>query len=143
MSLCLELLETGDTPAHVVVGELPQVTGDRSQLRSVMQNLIHNATKFSAPGQVPDIAVSAVRTGGTHRIEVADRGPGIAAEHREHVFSPLARLDRRIPGFGIGLATSRRIVEAHGGRIGVDARDGGGSVFWLVLPTGPTGTGQG
>ena len=130
-------------PAHVVVGELPQVTGDRSQLRSVMQNLIHNATKFSAPGQVPDIAVSAVRTGGAHRIEVADRGPGIAPEHREHVFSPLARLDRRIPGFGIGLATSRRIVEAHGGRIGVDAREGGGSVFWLVIPTGPTGTGQG
>lgn len=157
----LEFASTGDTPrqepvdlgaevafviddlgarldtATITVGALPLVTGDRSQLRSVMQNLIQNAAKFTGVGRVPDIAVSAVEVAGAHRIEVADRGPGVPDEHREHVFAPLARLDRRIPGFGIGLATSRRIVEAHGGRMGVNPRAGGGSVFWLELPARP------
>ena len=90
-------------------------------------------------GRAPDIAVSAVEVPGAHRIEVADRGPGVPDEHREHVFAPLTRLDRKVPGFGIGLATAQQIVEAHGGRIGVDPREGGGSVFWVVLPQGPLG----
>ena len=123
--------------AHLKVGALPHVTGDRSQLRSVMQNLIVNAAKFTDADRAPDIAVSAVEVPGAHRIEVADRGPGVPDEHREHVFAPLARLDRKVPGFGIGLATSQRIVQAHGGRIGVDPREGGGSVFWVELPTVP------
>ena len=161
----LEFASTGDTPrqeavdlgaevayviddmggwldsASVTVGPLPQVIGDRSQLRSVMQNLIHNALKFTGQDQATQVDVSAVKVPGVHRIEVADRGPGVSVEHREHVFAPLARLDPKIPGFGIGLATSRRIVEAHGGRIGVEPREGGGSIFWLELPAQPTGQG--
>ena len=157
----LEFASTGDTPrqepvdlraevAHVIedmaawldtasvtVGPLPRLIGDRSQLRSVMQNLIHNAVKFTGRDRTTQVDVSAVEVRGAHRIEVADRGPGVLVEHREHVFAPLARLDPKIPGFGIGLATSRRIVEAHGGRIGVDPREGGGSVFWLELPAQP------
>jgi len=156
----LEFASTGDTPRQepvdlgaevaavlddmgawrdttdITVGALPHVTGDRSQLRSVLQNLIDNAAKFTPADRAPVIAVSAAEVPGAHRIEVADRGPGIPDEHREHVFAPLARLDRMVPGFGIGLATSQRIVEAHGGRIGVDPREGGGSVFWVELPTG-------
>lgn len=119
---------------RVTVGALPLVTGDPSQLRSVLQNLIDNAVKFTGAGEVPDIDVSAADVAGGHRIEIADRGRGVSPEHNEHVFAPLARLDRRMPGFGIGLATCRRIVEAHGGRIGVDQRDGGGAVFWFELP---------
>lgn len=125
--------------ADVTIGDLPRVTGDRSQLRSVLHNLIHNAAKFTDPGQPPAITVSSVDSADGHRIEVADRGPGVPAEHREHVFAPLARLNRKIPGFGIGLVTSRRIVEAHGGSIGVEPREGGGSVFWLVLPPATAG----
>ena len=55
-------------------------------------------------------------------------------EARERIFAPLARLDKSVAGVGIGLATCRRIVEAHGGSIGVVDRDGGGSVFWFELP---------
>ena len=71
---------------------------------------------------------------GHHRVEVRDRGRGIPDDKRERVFAPLARLDKTVEGSGIGLATCRRIVEAHGGRMGVEDREGGGSVFWFELP---------
>ena len=71
---------------------------------------------------------------GRHRIEVRDRGRGVPADRSERIFAPLARLDKSVEGVGIGLATCRRVVEAHGGTMGVLQRDGGGSVFWFDLP---------
>jgi signal transduction histidine kinase len=53
---------------------------------------------------------------------------------RQRVFEPLARLDKRVPGNGIGLATCRRIISAHAGRIGLDERPGGGTIAWFELP---------
>jgi len=119
---------------QVSVGELPAVRGDAGQLRSVLMNLVDNAAKFTVPGAEPDIEVDSVPIDGHHRVEVRDRGRGVPAEKRERVFAPLARLDKSVEGSGIGLATCRRIVEAHGGRMGVDDRDGGGAVFWFELP---------
>jgi signal transduction histidine kinase len=119
---------------QVSVGELPAVRGDAGQLRSVLMNLVDNAVKFAVPGEEPDIEVDSVPIDGHHRVEVRDRGRGVPAEKRERVFAPLARLDKSVEGSGIGLATCRRIVEAHGGRMGVDDRDGGGAVFWFELP---------
>ena len=119
---------------QVRVGELPLVRGDASQLRSVMMNLIDNAAKFTAPGEQPSVEVDSVPIDGHHRVEVRDRGRGVPEDKRERVFAPLARLDKTVEGSGIGLATCRRIVEAHGGRMGVDEREGGGSVFWFELP---------
>jgi signal transduction histidine kinase len=119
---------------QVSVGELPAVRGDAGQLRSVLMNLVDNAVKFTVPGEEPDIEVDSVPIDGHHRVEVRDRGRGVPAEKRERVFAPLARLDKSVEGSGIGLATCRRIVEAHGGRMGVDDRDGGGAVFWFELP---------
>ena len=55
-------------------------------------------------------------------------------EAQERVFAPFARLDKSVAGAGIGLATCRRIIEAHGGSMGVATREGGGSVFWFELP---------
>ena len=78
--------------------------------------------------------VEAVLLDGHSRIEVRDRGRGVPGDKRERVFAPLARLDKTVDGTGIGLATCRRIVEAHGGSMGVDERPGGGSVFWFELP---------
>ncbi|MCW2736618.1 GAF domain-containing sensor histidine kinase [Nocardioides sp.] len=118
----------------VVSGTLPMARGDAAQLRSVLMNLIDNAAKFTEDGQRPAIEVDAHPAGGRQRIEVRDRGRGVPAEQRERVFAPLARLDKSVEGVGIGLATCRRIVEAHGGSMGVDAREGGGSVFWFELP---------
>ncbi|GAA5137329.1 hypothetical protein GCM10023339_77560 [Alloalcanivorax gelatiniphagus] len=125
----------GRVPRDAVsVGPLPRARGDAAQLRSVLMNLIDNAAKFTLDGEEPQIEVAARPVDGHHRIEVRDRGRGIPAEKRERVFAPLARLDKSVEGTGIGLATCRRIVEAHGGSMGVDDRPGGGSVFWFELP---------
>lgn len=118
----------------VRVGALPVVRGDAAQLRSVLMNLVGNAAKFTLDGAQPEIEVDAQPLDGGHRIEVRDRGRGVPAGDSERIFAPLARLDKTVAGAGIGLATCRRIVEAHGGSIGVAARDGGGSVFWFELP---------
>ncbi len=120
--------------ASVQVGSLPLARGDAAQLRSVLMNLIDNAAKFTDDGERPEIEVAATLLHDRHRVEVRDRGRGVPEAARERIFAPLARLDKRVEGAGIGLATCRRIVEAHGGSIGVVAREGGGSVFWIELP---------
>lgn len=122
------------TRDHVRHDALPRVRGDAAQLRSVLMNLIDNAAKFSLDGEVPQVEVGASRVDGRHRIEVRDRGRGVPDDQKERVFAPLARLDKSVDGTGIGLATCRRIVEAHGGRMGVQDRLGGGAVFWVELP---------
>ncbi|MDT9593822.1 ATP-binding protein [Nocardioides zeae] len=120
--------------AHVEVGELPTVSGDRTQLRAVLQNLVANAAKFRLDGRPAEITISARRDGEGWRVEVSDRGRGIAEADVERVFEPLVRLDEAADGSGIGLATCRRVMQAHGGRIGLDPREGGGTTAWVWLP---------
>ncbi|MBA2952229.1 GAF domain-containing sensor histidine kinase [Nocardioides sp. CGMCC 1.13656] len=120
--------------ATVITGDLPTVTGDAVQLRAVLQNLVANAAKFVRPGEPPHIEVDAVRLDGRWRVEVADRGPGIPEEERERVFQPLARIDEEVDGSGIGLSTCRRIIDAHGGRIGLVDAAYGGTCAWFELP---------
>jgi signal transduction histidine kinase len=132
MEHVLEDLADVTRPGQVVVGPLPEVSGDQVQLRTVLQNLVANAVKFSDPGA--PVTVTAERGEGGWRVKVADRGPGIAPEDRERAFEPLVRLDGTVPGTGIGLATCRRVVEAHGGRMGIDANPEGGAIVWFELP---------
>ena len=108
------------------------VRGDSVQLRTVLQNLVANAVKFSGRGA--QVRVSAEEQANGWWIGVADRGPGIPEQDRERAFEPMVRLDRTRPGSGIGLATCRRIVQAHGGRMGIDDNPGGGAVVWFELP---------
>jgi signal transduction histidine kinase len=126
----------------VVVGELPVVRGDATQLRAVLMNLIDNAAKFTDES-APEIEVGSRLVNGRQRVEVRYRGRGVPADRREWIFAPMARLDKTVEGVGIGLATCRRIVEAHGGSMGVDERDGGGSVFWFELPAAAEAPGPG
>lgn len=134
ISLALDDLAGQVDRTSVQVGQLPMARGDAVQLRSVLMNLVDNAAKFSGQAETPVIEVDSHPVDGHHRIEVRDRGRGVPVEQRERVFAPLARLDKRVAGVGIGLATCRRIVEAHGGSLGVEGRDGGGAVFWFELP---------
>lgn len=120
--------------ATVLVGDLPTVTGDPVQLRAVLQNLVANAAKFVRPGQPAHIEVDGVRLDDAWRIDVSDRGPGIPTDQRLRVFQPLARVNTEVEGSGIGLATCRRIVEAHGGRIGLTDTAYGGTCAWFELP---------
>ncbi|MEI5673661.1 MULTISPECIES: sensor histidine kinase [unclassified Nocardioides] len=129
-----EDLATALAGATVEVGDLPVVTGDPVQLRAVLQNLIANAAKFVRAGQPAHIEIDSTRLGDHWRVEVCDRGPGIPADQQERVFQPLARVSTEVEGSGIGLATCRRIVEAHGGRIGLDDAAYGGTCAWFELP---------
>jgi two-component system sensor histidine kinase GlrK len=117
---------------------------DPEKLRSILDNLISNAVKFTPPGGT--IAVQArVGTGneaGMAMIEVMDSGPGVPAEERESIFNLFFRGRSRadgvgmrgaIKGSGLGLAIARELVEAHGGQIAVVA-DGGGGHFRVTLP---------
>ena len=129
-----EDLATALAGAKLSVGDLPTVTGDLVQLRAVLQNLVANAAKFTRPGVPAEIEVSARLEGERWRIEVCDHGPGIPEDQRERVFQPLARVNDDVEGSGIGLTTCRRIVEAHGGRIGLTESPSGGTCVWFELP---------
>jgi signal transduction histidine kinase len=129
-----EDLATALEGATVVVGELPTVTGDPVQLRAVLQNLIANAAKFTRAGQPAYVEIDSTRLADGWRVEVCDRGPGIPKDQQDRVFQPLARVNNEVEGSGIGLATCRRIVEAHGGRIGLADAAYGGTCAWFELP---------
>ncbi|MDQ1129803.1 ATP-binding protein [Microbacterium sp. SORGH_AS_0888] len=121
-----------DGDPRIEAGPLPVVLADASQLRAVFQNLFANALKFS--GDDPRVEVSSEREGEFWRVEVADRGSGIDPADAVRVFEPLVRARTDVEGSGIGLSTCRRIVQAHGGSIGLRPREGGGAVAWFRLP---------
>jgi light-regulated signal transduction histidine kinase (bacteriophytochrome) len=127
-----------DAGATVRVEPLPMVFGEATQMMQLFQNLIANAVKFVRPGVAPEVSVGAERRGGEWWFSVTDNGIGIRAQDRARIFGMFKRLHRReeYAGTGIGLALGKKIVEHHGGRIGVDDNpDGPGSRFWFTLPT--------
>jgi PAS domain S-box-containing protein len=131
-SLAAALVEAG---AEIELGSLPTVRGDRAQLEQLLQNLVANALKFRT-GRARVWVLAEPSGNGMAQIAVADGGIGIAPDAREQVFEMFGRLHDReaYEGTGIGLAICRKIVERHGGRIWIDERDGGGTVFRFTLP---------
>jgi PAS domain S-box-containing protein len=123
-------------PLHVdLPTDLPPLYADEHEIEMVLTNLLENAAKYSAPGTPIGAAVQ--RQGEQIVWTVADRGIGIAPEHHERIFERFYRVadqERRAPGAGLGLAICQRIVEAHGGRIWVARRPGGGSQFSFSVP---------
>jgi NtrC-family two-component system sensor histidine kinase KinB len=117
-----------------VAGEhLPEVGVDRERIDLVLSNLVANALRHTAAGGSVD--VSAVEGEGSVRFEVKDSGSGIPAEYQDRVFEKFFRVPGAPPGgVGLGLYLSREIVEAHGGRIGVESAPGVGSRFWFTVP---------
>jgi signal transduction histidine kinase len=120
--------------ASLDVGALPRVDGDPRQLRRLLQNLVGNAIKFCGEGP-PRVEVSALQGSEGWVVTVRDNGVGIDPDHTSRIFGMFARINGDTEGTGIGLAVCRRVVEAHGGRIWVEAAEGGGSAFRFTLPS--------
>jgi two-component system sensor histidine kinase/response regulator len=121
--------------ACVTAGELPMIYGDYQQLSRVFQNLIANSIKYCSPGLPIRLNIAAKQDStGVWLISVRDNGIGIPQEHLEKIFEPFKRLHgREIPGTGIGLALCHRIIDAHGGRIWAESREGDGATFLFTL----------
>lgn len=108
-------------------------TCDRARLLQIVNKLLGNALKFTPAGG--QVLVRAEREGGAVRVAVRDTGRGIAPERIGEIFDRAANA-RRSPrdGPGLGLAIARGLVELQGGAIGVESRQGEGSLFWFTLP---------
>ena len=133
------LAESGVSDRRIVwtIAPLPMVIGDENMLRTVWQNLLGNAVKYTGHCEVARIAVS-VQQGrsGDYEFTVSDNGAGFDMQYADKLFGVFQRLHRasEFPGNGIGLANVRRIVARHGGRVWAEAEPGRGAHFHFSLP---------
>ena len=115
--------------------DVPPVSVDAVKITQAVQNLVANAVQYTPDGGVVDVRLRAI-DGGTE-IEVEDRGPGIPPEELPELFKPFTRLSTSMVSkhrsVGLGLAITRRLIEAHGGTIDVRSEVGKGSVFTVRL----------
>ncbi len=119
------------------IAPLPIVIGDENMLRTVWQNLLGNAVKYTGHSDVARINVEVHRsTNGDYEFVVSDNGAGFDMQYAGKLFGVFQRLHRasEFPGNGIGLANVRRIVSRHGGKVWADAQPGQGARFHFTLP---------
>ncbi len=144
VELAVLLEETGGT-IHVPE-PLPAVQADPSQVHQLLQNLIGNGLKFHREGIAPEITVRSRRVNDNIvQVGVEDNGIGIEEANYEKIFGMFQRLHSRedYGGTGIGLAVCKKIVERHGGSIGVNSAPGKGSTFWFTMPRSEKGDERG
>jgi signal transduction histidine kinase len=117
-----------------IQGTLSPLQGDKRRIRQIMLNLVSNACKFTDEGNV---TISAHQSDKNVFISVKDTGPGIAPQDHETVFQAFLQTEtglRKGGGTGLGLPISKKLAEAHGGRLWVESELGAGAVFFIVLP---------
>ena len=131
-----------------LVVEVPaqaHVVSDPHDVRVILQNLMSNAIRFGA-AEGPVVTVGAGPEGEDWRVTVHDDGHGIPTEHRDRIFEAFERVPgTNAPiGYGLGLAICKRLVERHGGLIGVESERDAGTTFWFTLPAAaPSGAEHG
>ncbi|MFA5292004.1 MAG: PAS domain S-box protein [Phycisphaerae bacterium] len=116
---------------------LPNVKVDPVQISQLMQNLIANGIKYQKKDNIPRITItSKSAVDGMVKIEIKDNGIGIKPEYQQSVFVMFRRLhsNNEYEGTGIGLSVCRKIVERHGGQIGIESEENKGSTFWFTIP---------
>jgi signal transduction histidine kinase len=123
-----------ESDAVVEIDPLPTVSCDVDLLYSVALNLLTNAVKFARPGVAPRVQVFAERQENRVRVRVRDNGVGVPVDQAEDLFELFVRAGSDVQGHGIGLATTKRIVAAHGGRVGIEPSTGVGATVWFELP---------
>jgi len=124
----------GVTLEATVPGESLLARGVQEMLRQVLANLLDNALKFTPSGGRVKVSTRAV--GSAIEVSVKDTGIGIPAEHLPHVFERFYKVERsrHDVGTGLGLAIVKHIVQAHGGQVNVESREGEGSTFTFTVP---------
>lgn len=125
--------------AKVVASELPVVKGDAPLLDQLFQNLVSNAIKYRRQHIAPEIRISGQRRDGEWLFSVSDNGMGIESHHLNRIFEPFYRIHgKEIAGAGIGLATCKKIVQRHCGRIWGESKFGQGTTFYFTLSCAPS-----
>jgi signal transduction histidine kinase len=118
-----------------VADDLPKGLADERRLTQVVLNIVSNAIKFTEQGSV---TISASAANGMFEVAIKDTGPGIAPEDQARIFEAFQQVDnsntRKKGGTGLGLSISKRLVEMHGGTVGVESEAGAGSIFFVRLP---------
>jgi PAS domain S-box-containing protein len=122
------------------------IPADADRMLHVFINLLANAVKYSPPGSTVSISGKSLPGDWLAEIRVTDNGPGIALAHQKKIFDSFYRIESdaqspdgpaepdRPDGTGLGLALCKAVIEAHGGKIGVDSQSGKGASFWCQLP---------
>ncbi len=122
------------TDSKLIVGPLPIIAGDETQLRQLFLNLISNSIRYRRDEQLI-IRIMALDDHGGCSITVQDNGQGFPPEQAERIFAPFERIeDAKAEGHGLGLATCKRVVQAHGGTIHAEGAVGKGATFVIELP---------
>ena len=126
-----------ESHGEVSSGVLPSVWGDATQMLQLFQNLVANGVKYRKRGVPPRIVVSAAQGQNEWVFSVRDNGIGIKKEDHETVFQMFRRLHTKdeYPGTGIGLASCKKIVEQHQGRIWVESSPGEGTTIFFTIPS--------
>jgi light-regulated signal transduction histidine kinase (bacteriophytochrome) len=122
--------------AHITHGPLPTVLVDEEQLTCVFQHLLSNALKFRSQHS-PVIHVGARHEACEWELSVRDNGIGIAPADARRLFTPFVRGNTHQPGVGLGLATCKKIIERHGGRMWLESIPEQGATFYFTLPDQP------
>jgi light-regulated signal transduction histidine kinase (bacteriophytochrome) len=131
MRLSAAIRSSGTQISH---RDLPEVSVNESQFVTVFENIIDNTMKYRG-AEHPRIDITGEETDAGNVISIRDNGSGIEPQYRDLVFRPFKRLHgKNIPGIGLGLATCRKIVEAHEGKIWVESDGSSGSEFKILLP---------
>jgi len=131
-----------DKKSQTLLQEAPSdlaVRADSTRFKQVLMNLLGNAIKFTPEGG--DIRLLASRRNGEVRVEVRDSGPGIPAEEQQRIFEAFYRIGesaQKAEGTGLGLAITQRLVQLHGGKLGIESQPGSGSCFYFTLPSTET-----
>ena len=129
--------ELSDARGSIDAAELPVISGDRSMLYQLFQNLVSNAIKFRKPDEAAKVSISAQQHDSHWHIQVSDNGIGMDSQQAGSIFDVFTRLhsEEDYPGTGLGLALCKTIAtERHGGKIWVTSAPGEGSTFHILLP---------
>ena len=134
-TLSLFKVPIAESGTEIVVGPLPTINADESQMMQVMQNLIGNAIKFGNKVQ-PKVIIKASSGPREWTFSVNDNGIGLNMKYSDKIFQMFQRLHsmHEYPGTGVGLAITKKIIEHHGGNIWVESEEGKGATFFFTIP---------